>query len=79
MDYKIREKKWSGISFELFLLENQFIDYSSRLIAEKAKELFLSTCSDFNKAKKAYNYVRNTIHHSFDIQAENDLTPEDNS
>jgi transglutaminase-like putative cysteine protease len=58
------------MSFELFLLENQFVDYSTQLIVEKANELFSSTFSDFDKAKKAYDYVRDDIHHSFDIQAE---------
>jgi transglutaminase-like putative cysteine protease len=58
------------MGLESFLLENHWIDYSSPIIDEKAKELFSNTFSDFDKAKKAYDYVRDEIHHSFDIQAE---------
>lgn len=52
-----------------FLSENEYIDFSSPLIAEKARQLFSRINSDVEKAKVAYEYVRDQIPHSFDIQA----------
>ena len=54
---------------EMFLLKNQYIDFSSPLIEEKTRSLFSGTSSDFDKAERAYCFVRDEIPHSFDIQA----------
>lgn len=53
----------------IFLAENKYIDFSSLLVKEKAKELFCHTETNAEKAKIAYEYVRDDIPHSFDIGA----------
>ena len=53
----------------MFLVESQYVDFSSPIIREKANELFRAVDSDVEKAKIAYIYVRDEIPHSFDINA----------
>lgn len=59
-----------GISMDLtiFLSENKYVDFSSSIIREKADELFCGISSDTEKAKNAYEYVRDEVPHSFDIE-----------
>jgi transglutaminase-like putative cysteine protease len=52
-----------------FLQENQYVDYSAPAISEKAQELFFGVNADVEKARIAYEYVRDCISHSFDIHA----------
>ena len=52
-----------------FLEEHRYIDFSSPAIQEKANELFHGINNDVEKAKIAYEYVRDEIPHSFDINA----------
>lgn len=54
---------------EIFLEENLYIDFLSPGIQEKADELFYNINNDVDKAKIAYEYVRDEIPHSFDIDA----------
>jgi len=51
----------------IFLEEHPYVDYSSPLIAAKAEELFSGTDDSLEKAKIAYEFVRDDIPHSFDI------------
>lgn len=53
-----------------FLIESQYVDYSSPVIKETATNLFSGINNDVQKAKIAYEYVRDEISHSFDINAE---------
>ena len=53
----------------MFLSENEYTDFSSPVISRKPDELFRSARNDTGKAKIAYEYVRDEIHHSFDINA----------
>lgn len=53
----------------IFLKETKYIDFSNEIIKDKAKELFSNINSDIEKAKIAYEYVRDEIPHSFDIKA----------
>jgi len=53
--------------FQDFLAENQYVDFSSLNIQEKAKNLFFGLKNDVDKAKIAYEYVRDEIPHSFDV------------
>ena len=55
--------------FAVFLQEHKYIDFSSPLIIEKAKQLFNQINIDVEKAKIAFEYVRDEIPHSFDIEA----------
>ena len=53
----------------IFLAENKYVDFSSPIIREKEDELFRGINNDVQKAKIAYEYVRDEIPHSFDINA----------
>lgn len=53
----------------IFLAENRYVDFSSPIIKKKADELFCGINNDVEKAKIAYEYVRDEIPHSFDINA----------
>lgn len=57
------------IDKQLFLRENKYIDFSEDIIQQKAKILFANSENNINKAKIAYEYVRDEIPHSFDINA----------
>ncbi len=52
-----------------FLAENQYIDYMSPIILAKTEQLFKNLNNDIDKAKIAYEFVRDIIPHSFDINA----------
>ena len=49
----------------IFLEENKYVDYSSGNIREKAKDLFSGLNNTAEKAKIAFEYVRDEIPHSF--------------
>lgn len=53
---------------EDYLLELEDVDFSHQIIKEKAEELFSPTQSDVEKARTAFEYVRDEIPHSWDIQ-----------
>ena len=55
---------------DLFLNESKYIDYNSEIIKQKSAELFLPGMRDIQKAKAAYEYVRDKIAHSFDCNAD---------
>jgi transglutaminase-like putative cysteine protease len=52
-----------------FLKENEYINYSFENIVSKAQELFKGIKNDIEKAKIAFEYVRDEIPHSFDIKS----------
>lgn len=52
-----------------FLQENEYIDYNSEIIQKKIMELFSSDMDEIEKAKIAYEFVRDEIPHSFDCNA----------
>lgn len=56
-------------NLSVFLQESEYIDFSSPLIADRARQLFKGISTDAEKAKIAYEYVRDEISHSFDIKA----------
>ena len=53
---------------EEYLLELDVVDYSNALIQEKSQELFHQEQSEIEKVKIAFEYVRDEIPHSWDIQ-----------
>ena len=55
---------------DLFLQEHKYIDFSSPNIQAKAAELFSDLSDDAQKAKTAYEFVRDEIPHSFDIKSD---------
>jgi len=50
-----------------FLQEDEFIDFSAPVIANKAIELFRGVNDDLAKVQAAYVFVRDEIPHSFDV------------
>lgn len=52
-----------------FLKASEWIDYHSDCIAQKAGELFAAGMDDQEKARIAYEFVRDDIPHSFDENA----------
>jgi len=55
--------------FEPYLEELPEVDFSSTIIQEKTSQLFSSSQSEIEKAKTAFEYVRDEISHSWDIQS----------
>ncbi|MFJ7746810.1 transglutaminase family protein [Peribacillus sp. NPDC097295] len=51
-----------------YLLELNEVNYSSQIVELKVNELFDPTHTDMEKAKVAYEFVRDEIAHSWDIQ-----------
>lgn len=51
------------------LKELAVVDYSHPLIRKKSDELFLKNESEIDKVKKAYEFVRDQISHTWDIQS----------
>jgi transglutaminase-like putative cysteine protease len=52
-----------------FLKEDRYVNHTDENIVLKAEELFKGINNDTEKAKVAYEYVRDEIPHSFDIEA----------
>ncbi|MEY9973078.1 transglutaminase-like putative cysteine protease [Lysinibacillus sp. RC46] len=51
-----------------YLIELDVVDYSNSIIKEKIEELFKSTQTEIEKTKIAFEFVRDEISHSWDIQ-----------
>ncbi|MDV2480834.1 transglutaminase domain-containing protein [Methanoculleus sp. Wushi-C6] len=54
----------------IFLEEHPYIDHSSPLIRAKVEELFSGDESSLEKVRLAYEFVRDEIPHSFDIESD---------
>jgi len=55
----------------MFLAKHKYVDFTSEIIQRKAVELFDGVSDDIQKARIAYEFVRDEIPHSFDINAKN--------
>ena len=53
----------------IFVLESKYIDFSAPIVAEKALTLFSGTLDNIQKTRVAFEFVRDNIPHSFDINA----------
>ncbi|MDR1109219.1 MAG: transglutaminase family protein [Deltaproteobacteria bacterium] len=53
----------------LFLQESRHIDFSAPIVAGKAHTLFSGISGDIEKARVAFEFVRDEIPHSFDCNA----------
>ena len=58
------------MDINIFLAEDRYVDFSSRVIRDKVTSLFYGIDTSVEKAKTAYEYVRDEIPHSFDVQAD---------
>ena len=54
-------------NLQAFLVEDKYVNFSAPNIQAKAAELFDSVTDDTQKARIAYEFVRDKIPHSFDI------------
>ncbi len=61
--------KPESVHFNDFLKELNVVDYSHPIIREKINELFSNEQTDIDKVKIAFEYVRDSISHSWDIQS----------
>lgn len=52
-----------------YLLKSEEINYSSQIIKGKIKELFNSSQTEIEKVKVSFEFVRDEISHSWDIQS----------
>ncbi|GHU95599.1 hypothetical protein FACS1894208_08690 [Clostridia bacterium] len=52
-----------------FLIETKYVDFGASTIIEKANALFRDVHDDIAKTRIAYEFVRDEIPHSFDIDA----------
>ena len=57
------------MNLSVFLQESKYVNFSSSLIIRKSEQLFNHKNTDVEKAKIAYEFVRDKIPHSFDIKA----------
>ena len=55
---------------EIYLRETECIDFGNPLIQEKVRQLKELSDSNFDYVKRAYEFVRDDIPHSWDIKAE---------
>lgn len=55
--------------FKDYLIELEMVDYNHPLISRKAAKLFANLSDELQIVRTAYEYVRDNIAHSFDIQA----------
>jgi len=53
-----------------FLQEHKYVDFLTPNIHTKAAELFSGICDDTQKARTAYEFVRDEIPHTFDIRSD---------
>lgn len=52
---------------ELFLEESYYVDFSAEIIRRTAESLFRGKAADTDKARAAYEFVRDEIPHTFDL------------
>jgi transglutaminase-like putative cysteine protease len=53
-----------------YIKRNEIIDYDHKLIVDKCRELEKGTENEIDLTKKIYEFVRDNIHHSWDIGEE---------
>ena len=58
-----------NIQYAEYLLETKSIDYGNPMIQEKVSELRADTVTTIEYIEKAYEFVRDNIPHSWDIQS----------
>ncbi len=57
------------MSVDLFLQETPYIDFSSPIVRDQSKALFKGVNSELEKARIAFEFVRDHISHSLDVDA----------
>lgn len=54
---------------EDYLCEHEVVDYSHSLVQETIRQLHTATDTETERVRKIFRFVRDTIHHSWDIQS----------
>lgn len=54
----------------VFLEESEYVDFHSDSVRRKAEELFRPCVDDVDKARVAFEFVRDGVSHSFDVRVE---------
>lgn len=65
MDYILEHKDLSN-----YLLTSKYVDFDKKIIQDKIQELFYSSIDEIEAVRIAFEYVRDEIPHSWDIQSE---------
>ena len=65
MDFVLEYDKLSS-----YLLADKYVDFHEKIIQDKVKELFGDNFDEIQKVKIGFEYVRDEIAHSWDIQSE---------
>ena len=65
MDFILEHKDLS-----IYLLADKYVDFDKKIIQDKVKELFCDDLDEIQRVKIAFEYVRDEISHSWDIQSE---------
>ena len=61
--------KLESSNYEKYLAETELVNFSHRIIQEKVQELFSDDQNEIDKVKVAFEFVRDQISHSWDIQS----------
>ena len=65
MDYILEHEDLSN-----YLLTSKYVDFDKKIIQDKIQELFYSSIDEIEAVRIAFEYVRDEIPHSWDIQSE---------
>ncbi len=65
MDFILEDKDLSN-----YLSASEYVDFEQKNIQDKVKELFCNDLDEIQRVKIAFEYVRDEISHSWDIQSE---------
>lgn len=57
------------MSVDIFLQETPYIDFSTPIVRDQSKALFKGVKSELEKVRIAFEFVRDEISHSFDVNA----------
>lgn len=57
------------MSVDIFLQETPYIDFSSSIVRDQSKALFKGVNSELEKVRLAFEFVRDQISHSIDVNA----------
>ncbi|MDQ2904163.1 MAG: transglutaminase family protein [Ktedonobacteraceae bacterium] len=54
---------------EAYLCEDDIVDYSHPLVQETSRQLHTASDSEIERVSRTFEFVRDSIHHSWDIQS----------
>ena len=54
---------------EAYLCEHEIVDYSHPLVQETIRQLHTASDPEMERVRRTFEFVRDSIHHSLDIQS----------